>query len=281
MLVRQKHLGAVRNQQFHKYTGFRFLSRILKNIVTRHLSVCLFTLSVRQFSRQIYFSWKCKLMIMHTKTLMEDVRLQFMTDFQVFISKGRLKGGKKRASLFHVPVQPVQQFLRRGVKCRDDDGPVSGEVRRRGFRPEEVALDIHLIERIVNPAQHIVVANPVIACGGRLDAEPVQPCERLVADEDRHLIFLFKVDQMAADFLPLPANRARLPVGGIFFKIVSQQSLPVRFHGIVDGMPVPVHHAVCAGSQMTVRLQTELSLVRRPARPALRLRLDHQIIVLF
>ena len=44
-------------------------------------------------------------MIMHTQTLMEDVRLQFMTDFQVFIGKGRLKGGKKRASLFHVPIQ--------------------------------------------------------------------------------------------------------------------------------------------------------------------------------
>ena len=49
----------------------------------------------------------------------------------------------------------------------------------------------------------------------------------------------------------------------------------------MNGMPVPVHHAVRPVGQMAEGLQAQLSLIGCPLRKALGLRLDHQVIVLF
>ena len=46
-------------------------------------------------------------------------------------------------------------------------------------------------------------------------------------------------------------------------------------------MPVPVHHAVCAGSDMAVRLQTELTFIGRPSRESLCLCLKNEVVIPF
>ena len=149
------------------------------------------------------------------------------------------------------------------------------------FRPDKVTLHIHAVEDVVYPAQHIVITDAVIAVSRGLDTKPVQSRESLVADKDSDIIALFQVHQMTAGFFPFLSDHTGFPIRLIFFKVMAQKPFPVCLHRVMDGMPVPVHNAVGAGSQMAVCLQAQLSPVRRPAGPSLGLCLYDQIIIIF
>ena len=171
----------------------------------------------------------------------------------------------------------VQQFVRRRVQCRNNDPGVL--IQLCAFRPQKVALDVHPVQSIVNPAHNIVVSH--VRSVLRADREPVQSGQRFVADQDRRAVSFFQIHQMRRMFGKFPANLFRLPVGGVLLKIVAQKPFPVSFDRIVQGMPVPVHNTVGSRRQMTVGLQAQLSGIGKPFGEPLRLRLQHQIIVPF
>ena len=58
----------------------------------------------------------------------------------------------------------------------------------------------------------------------------------------------------------LISNYAGFPVSRIFLEIMTEKPLPVSFAGIMNRMPMPVHHAVCARCQVAVRLQINIWL---------------------
>ena len=199
------------------------------------------------------------------------MRLCIHMNLHILIGKTALKCHNQRTAFFHITVQPLKRTVRNRIKRRYKNRLILRKLLR--FRPYKITLHIHLIQRIINPANHIIVANFTIIPGSRLNAKPVQCSQSLIAHHHSHIIFLLKIHQTAAFFPKFFSNNTSLTVSIILRKIMAQKSLPVSFKRIMDRMPVPVHHTVGPGCQMTVGTETKLTFIRRPARKSLSFRL--------
>ena len=73
---------------------------------------------------------------------------------------------------------------------------------------------MHPIQRIIDPAHHIIIADLTIIPGRRLDTKPVQRSQSLIAYHHCHIIFLLKIHQMAIrtepklSFIRCPARKS-------------------------------------------------------------------------
>ena len=94
-----------------------------------------------------------------------------------------------------------------------------------------------------------------------VNAKPVQCSQSLIAHHHSHIIFLLKIHQTAAFFPKFFSNNTSLTVSIILRKIMAQKPLPVSLKRIMDRMPVPVHHTVGPGCQMTVGTTSGKSLM--------------------
>ena len=216
-------------------------------------------------------------MVLHPEAVPQKIRLHLGAHLHVFIGESGFKGGYHTASLFgEIPYPLKAVFL-----CRIKGWHKKDIVARKLFllRAHKITFNIHFIQRIINPSYHIIIICPVCAVSG--EREPFQGGQSFIAHHNCHFIFLFQMQQAGAQLTELPSNPAGLTVYRIFLKIMAEQPLPIGFAGIVDGMPVPVHHRIRSAGKVAEGLQTKLPFIRRPLREALRLRFNQEIIVLF
>ena len=146
-------------------------------------------------------------------------------NLHILIGKTTLKRHNQSAAIFHILIQPLQNAVRCSIKCRYKNRLIFRKILR--FRPYKITLYIHPIQRIIDPAHHIIIADLTIIPGRRLDTKPVQRSQSLIAYHHCHIIFLLKIHQMAAFFLKFFSNDASLPVSIILRKIMAEKSLPV------------------------------------------------------
>jgi len=204
-----------------------------------------------------------------------------MAYLHIFVCKSTLEGRNQSSSIFHVLIQSVQQFVRCRIKGRYHNCLVLIQILR--FRPYKITFHIHSIQSVVHPAHYIIVADSTVSGCPRclvLDTKPFQCSKCFIAHKHCHIIFLFQIYQMLSKTGKLISNYAGFPVSRIFLEIMTEKPLPVSFAGIMNRMPMPVHHAVCARCQVAVRLQTQLTFIGGPAWKSLCFRFKHQVIVL-
>ena len=222
-----------------------------------------------------------ELAVSHAEHVGEIVRSAVGPNGHFVIGYERTHGGNQVAAIFNERTQAIRSFLRRAVERRSHDHLILGETFGRSIGRHEIAFDVELEQRVVHVAHHVVVLEVAAEREARFDEEPVERGERLVADHDGHLVLLLQVNEALphfrlADFV---SEHACLAVGRVRFEVVAQQTLPVGFERIVDGMPVPVFHHVSAGGQVRVSLQTKLSRERNPAMLTLRFGFEHEEVL--
>lgn len=126
---------------------------------------------------------------------------------------------------------------------------------------------MHPIQRIIDPAHHIIIADLTIIPGRRLDTKPVQRSQSLIAYHHCHIIFLLKIHQMAIrtepklSFIRCPARKS-LRLGLHHQIIIMLQAAdhiyhsekPAREASLSQKKPNQPHSA--ASSAQTIQLQT-------------------------
>ena len=200
-------------------------------------------------------------------------------DGDVLIGDGGAEGRDQVPALGDEARQALDRLLARGVQSGGEDHRVAAEILL--FRGDEVDLDVQVEQRVVHPAQHVVVGergaeDPVDEPG--LQGEPLQRGQRPVAHHDRHPIALAQPGEALRVRGPLAPDDPRFEVRRIRGEVVAEQPLPVGLEGVVDRVPVPVHDAERTAGDVAVGLQAQLAGVGEPAHLPLRLGLEHEVV---
>ena len=194
-----------------------------------------------------------ELVVVNAKAPTKKMWLYVVVDFQLFVGEA---GAEKWRS--GVRLLPRSGRARRGDRRMRHRAPEQRENhtrknRARRKRPCQTRCFCGTGRRQASASRHC-------SCGHRWSqaetgaAPPGRDCP---AGWRRG--FLFQIHEVCADALPLRADFAGFPVGGIFGKIVGKHAFPVAFDRIVDRVPVPVHHAVGAICKVAVRLQAQFA----------------------
>ena len=205
----------------------------------------------------------------NTETLVYSMRLTVRIYFYIFVGKCCFKSGKQMTTVFHISINPSQQFLRCCIQRRYHQKIIVFQIFR--FRPQEITFYIQPVQLVIHITNHIIIFHLTAEPSCTVDREPVQRRQGFIAYQHCHLISLFQIHQMAADPGKFISDHFCCTIGIIFLEVMTQQSFPVGLKRIVDGMPVPVFHHIGSGCYMTVRLKTKLSVIRYPTGESLRL----------
>ena len=206
-----------------------------------------------------------ELVVVNAKAPTKKMWLYVVADFQLFVGEARAESGDQVSAFCHIAVERTEKIVGCGIERRDNEKIIGGKIALAGR--DHVKLDVSAVQGVGKPAHHGIVA---VVTGG-LKRKLAQPRQGEIVQQDGDAVFLFQIHEVCADALPLRADFAGFPVGGIFGKIVGKHAFPVAFDRIVDRVPVPVHHAVGAICKVAVRLQAQLPRIGEPRGQTLRL----------
>ena len=268
--VGRQHLGAgplVWDQELHKVGRGQCLTLQLRT-----------ALGQLPAEAKFHTGGSGELVVPKSEDLSEPMRGTIVPNLDVLVGDEATEGADQVPAARHVATEPVGSGLRCDVESRDDEHLVVGQVARR--RIQEVDLQVEIEQRVIDPAQDIVVtdARPHRCRETSLDTKPLQRRQRLIADQDADAVRLGDPTQRFPGVGELRAQPAGLQVGRIRREVLAENPFPVGLEPVVGGVPMPVHDAVGPTGDVTQRLQPELARIWQPTQLALRLGLQDQIV---